>query len=258
MARRRSAMFRTLRGNIAHVVAQGTTAQSLDRMAERAIYHLCCTYLDMFRVKVEDFQRGSALVRVDAAEWARAKKVLQNPRGTVMVGPHVSNFDVVARWIAAQGIEMQFLGLAAPNAGTRVVNWLRRRSGITFTSISVASLRQALARLKRGGVVVTGVDRPVSAEDEPVPFFGAPARLPVGHVRLAMQAGSPVLVACAVQEPDGHYGLRFSPPIEMQVSGKRAEDLRQNTQRVLAEIEKMISAVPDQWLMLVPVWPDDL
>jgi KDO2-lipid IV(A) lauroyltransferase len=143
-----------------------------------------------------------------------------------------------------------------PDLGTRVVNWLRTRRGILMTPIDLRSLRLAVERLRKGGVVMTGVDRPVSRDDEPIQFFDAPARMPTGHVRLALQTGARVVVACCLQDPDGKYALRLGPPLEMETTGNRAEDVRHNARRVLAIIEDMIRQAPDQWLMFVPVWPD--
>ena len=257
MRRRRSRPFRTLRANLAHIVGPEASDGDLDALAESALSHAGCTYLDMFRATVEDCRRRRVQVKVDPEEWALGKQALLDERGTVLVGAHMSNFDLAGQWIAAQGIEMQALGLASPDRVARAMNWLRRRRGIVVTPSGVSSLRMAIARLRRGGVVVTGVDRPVSKEGDLTPFFGTPARLPVGHIRLAMQTDSRALVACCVQEPDGQYAVRLSAPLEMERSDDRARDVAHNCRRVLAIIEEVIRQAPDQWLVFVPVWPED-
>jgi len=43
----------------------------------------------------------------------------------------------------------------------------------------------------------------------------------------------------------------------METTGDRAQDVRHNVRRVLAIIEEMIRQAPDQWLMFVPVWPEN-
>lgn len=122
---------------------------------------------------------------------------------------------------------------------------------------------------------MTGADRPVSLMDELMPFFGAPARLPTGHVRLALQTHARIVVACCIMEKNGQtaagdasgvccYRIQFAPPIEMEAapgheSAGRVSDanVRHNVRRVLEIIEEMIRQAPDQWLMFVPVWKDD-
>ncbi|HHX66085.1 MAG TPA: hypothetical protein GX702_14500 [Chloroflexi bacterium] len=259
MARRRNQMFSTVRHNLAHVVPDADDAE-LDRMAENAIYHAGRTYFDMFRLTMDDYRAGRAQVCLDAEAWEAARNELLGPRGTIIVGPHMSNFDLASQWFAAQGVEIQALSLAEPDMGTRVVNRLRSHRGITMTPVNLNALRLAMTRLKRGGVVMTGVDRPVSEKDRPLPFFGRPARLPTGHVRLALQTDSRLLVACCVQAPDGCYNIHIAPPLEMERTGKGREvDERHNALRVLAILEDMIRMAPSQWLMFVPVWrPEDI
>jgi len=257
MSRRGSDLIATVRANLAHVVGPLASQAELDALAENAICHAGCTYFDMFRTSLKHHYLGRASPRAYPDEWAQALSAFQDERGIIVVGPHMSNFDLVIQWITAQGIEIQALSLAEPDMGARVLNRLRRRRKVVVTPINLHGLRLALARLKKGGVVVTGVDRPVSADDEPITFFGAPARLPTGHIRLALQSGAHVLVGCCIQEPDGAYTLRLRPPLEMEVSGDRREDVRHNARRVLAVVEEMIREAPDQWLMFVPVWREE-
>ncbi len=257
LARRRVALFRTLRNNIAQVVGPETNAATLDGLAEEAIYHAGCTYVDMFRVTAADYRRGKVTLRYDADQWALIKKaLLDDAEGTIVVGPPLSNFDLAAQWFVYQGVEMQALSLANPDRGDRVINWLRQHRGIIVTPINTQSLRLAVERLKRGGVVLTGVDRPISPDDALLPFFGRLAPLPTGHVRLALKTKSRIVVAGCVQEPDGAYAVRLAGPIEMERIGDREQDVRHNALRVLAHIEAMIREAPAQWLMFVPVWPN--
>jgi KDO2-lipid IV(A) lauroyltransferase len=258
MAQRGDFIFSTLKENLAHVMGPSASADELDELAETAIYHAGCTYFDLFRRSVKDYRRGRVPLRVDPDQWAQLKELLQDERGTILVGPHTSNFDLAAQWLAAQDIEMQALSLTEPSAGNRVLNELRRRHGIIMTPIDVRSLRQAIRRLKGGGVVITGIDRPVSDNDKPIQFFDAPARMPTGHIRLALRTNSRIVALCCLQDPDGAldgaYAIRFSPPMDMETTGRRSKDIQHNTRRVLAIIEDMIREAPQQWLMFVPVW----
>jgi lauroyl/myristoyl acyltransferase len=259
MARDRNHLFCTLRANLAHVLGPAADQETLDRMAEQAIYHAGCTYVDIFRFSTRDYRRGKVPIRVDWDRWAAVDRCLRDERGTVLVGPHVSNFDLAAQWIAAQGHEIQGLSLPNPNRGTRFLNKLRNQRGLVMTPLSLASLRSAAQRLRAGGICMTGADRPISDADPLIPFFGAPAHMPTGHVRLALQTNARILIACCTQDPDGVYNLHMAPMLEPETSGgreRRAQDVAHNVQRVLTIIEAMIRQKPEQWLMLVPVWED--
>lgn len=257
MSKRRNRLFCTLRANIAQVVGSQATAEQLDAMAESAIYHAGCTYYDMFHYGRDALRHYDIALRTSPEVWEAVRAALHDRRGAILVGAHMSNFDLAAQWIAAQGVELQALSLTEPDWGMRVVNEIRRRRGLVVTPVGVEALRSALKRLRNGGVVVTGVDRPLSEHDDPILFFGRPAHLPTGHVRLALQTNAPILVACCVQEPTGRYALLLAPPLEMERTYDRNEDIRHNARRVLAILEDMIRQAPEQWLMFVPVWPEE-
>ena len=255
--KRRNNLFCAVRGNLAQVLGPGVDDHELDLLARDAVAHAGYTYFDMFRTDTFDYVKGLIPIRIDADDWSRVRDAFEDERGTVVVGPHTSNFDLAAQWFVAQGYGMQALSLSTPNKGTETVNRLREERGLLMTPIDPAALRMAIKRLRSGGIVLTGVDRPVSPSDEPLPFFGAPARLPTGHVRLALQTDTPIVVAACTQDADGVYRIHLAGPIEMEKTGERAADTRHNAIRVLQIIEEIIRSNPSQWLMFWPVWSDD-
>jgi lauroyl/myristoyl acyltransferase len=133
---------------------------------------------------------------------------------------------------------------------------MRVRQGVHLTSINVPALREAIRRLRAGGIVLTGVDRPVGDEGYWTEFFGRPAPLPTGHVRLALRADAVIFVASAYRNAGRDNVICISPPLDMVRTGDADEDLRVNMRRVTAWLEKFIRARPEQWGMFVPVWPE--
>jgi len=248
-------MYQHLRRNLAHVMPH-LDDPALDDLAQRAMCHTGRTYYDMLRARICDYAQGGVKIVVAQEDWEMTLAAARDERGLVIVGPHISNYDLVSQWMAAQGLEMQALSLSTPGWGGRAVNRIRNHRGIEVTPVSLASLRLALERLERGGVVITGADRPASMDDELLPFFGQPAPMPTGHVRMAIRADARMQVISCYQDPDGIYHVVASPPMEMEKVGGRDQTVRHNALRVLAIIEERIRAVPDQWLMFVPVWPE--
>jgi KDO2-lipid IV(A) lauroyltransferase len=142
--------------------------------------------------------------------------------------------------------------VADPNSGYRMQNEQRERAGFEVTPVSIQALKRATRRLEDGGVVITGLDRPLpEAPPDAWPrFFGERARLPLMHVRLAMRTGASIIVIAPILRPDGLYALRGSGHIEMEGTDQLA-----NAERVLAVAEEFIGAAPSQWIMPHDVWP---
>ena len=140
-------------------------------------------------------------------------------------------------------------------------NDLRQRKGVIVTPMSLKAFRQARKRLREGGSVLTGLDRPLenSAQEKYQPrFFGHQTQLPVAYIRMALEARVPVFVFAAVYLPDGTYYLEGSPPIWMEPKDDLEDEILTNAHKVLQVAEEIIRKYPHQWAMFYPVWPQFL
>ncbi|HWQ45388.1 MAG TPA: lysophospholipid acyltransferase family protein [Longilinea sp.] len=183
-------------------------------------------------------------------------KALEYKQGTVFISPHTASFDLAGLSLAARGLRFQVLSFPNPNGGYQWQNQLRRDRGIEVTPFSMVALQEARQRLQAGGVVLTGLDRPLPDSNYSPLFFGHPAALPVAHIRLALRTKSPLVVVACVRQPDGNYVLTASEPITAKPNSDPHIEIIENAQTVLSYAEDIIRQVPDQWAMFYPVWPD--
>ncbi len=183
-------------------------------------------------------------------------KALEYKQGTVFIAPHTASFDLAGLSLAARGLRFQVLSFPNPNGGYQWQNQLRRERGIEVTPFSMVALQQARQRLQAGGIVLTGLDRPLEDSTYTPLFFGHPASLPVAHIRLALRTNSPLVVVACVRQPDGNYVLTASEPITAKPNSDPHIEIIENAQTVLSFAEDIIRQVPDQWAMFYPVWPD--
>jgi len=147
--------------------------------------------------------------------------------------------------------------LPNPSPGFERANELRRLSGAQVTPLSTAALRQAIELLRHGGVLAVAGDRPVSEIDPPIPFFGRPARVPSGHVRLAGKTGAAICLFYCLYSPEaGRYTLHLEAPLELLRGRDREETVQHNMRQVLDALEVVIRGWAGQWQMYVPVWPE--
>ena len=256
-ARKRWNLVQAVRANQWVVHSRDISTSELDQQVQKTFRHTGKCIYDLYH-NIQDPDRLAAWVDIHP----KAAEVIarhQNGKGSglVVVGAHLSNFDLVAQSVARQGFKAQVMTLPDIDvSGYQWQNDLRRNSGLAITPVSLASIRQAYQTLAQGGIVLSGLDRPLAGSKYRVSFFGQPAQLPTFYVNFALKAKVPVVVAAANWRSDGKYHILLSEPITMQPLPDRDEEIIQNAERVLRVAEEFICQAPEQWLMFYPVWPE--
>ena len=179
-------------------------------------------------------------------------------RGLILAGLHLSGFDLALQWACMNIIDPLVFTLPELGGIHKVEYQYRREKGMNLVHASTTGLRETIRHLKKGGLVVTGIDRPMEL-DQPRPrFFGRPASLSNHHIFMALKAHVPLRVTVCRLEDDGKYHISVSPPIEMDPMPDRDEELMANTEKVLATAEIYIRQKPQQWTATLPLWPETL
>ena len=257
IARHKPALYQTVQANLRQVLGPGASQARLDNLTYQVFLHAGQTTYDFFHAL--DLPADQLAHKVPPPDWflERVRTETARGRGVLLLGIHMSNFDLGILSLGAHNLPIQVLSLANPTAGFRVFNRLRAKTGLELTPITPQSLRAAVRRLRRGGMVLTGADRPIPEDRELIPFCGRPAYLPMGPARLALLTDALVFLgACCYDEAQG-YRMVIHGPLEMARSGDREADVYTNTCRIAALIETEVRRRPEQWLMFHPFWPDD-
>ncbi len=250
-------LYWTVRHNLRCVVGPGVVERRLHGLVRSVFRCAALCYYDFFHNVRRPVAALAGLMDVPDEFLGLLEAAWRQGRGLLVLATHHANFDLAGLVIAAHGIPVQVLSLPDPGAGFRLLNRLRTTGSMSVTPISPDSLRTAVRNLRSGATVITGIDRPTPGDGPPVEFFGRPAYLPAGPVRLALLADVPVVVASCYAGRDGAYHLKISGPLELVRTGDRQQDVEGNFQRVIALLEAHVRAFPDQWLMFHRVWPDD-
>jgi len=256
-ARKNSALVRNVRANQWIVRGGQPSPTELDEAVRAVFRHAARCYYDLYR----GLRNPEALIRLspstDGME-ALIQRSRSAEQGVMVVGAHTSNFDIVMLALAQRGLQAQGISPGLPPSGYRIQNQMRSSTGLEITPVSTKAMHQAIERMRNGGVVFTGADRPIEGDKQHPTFFGLPSHLPTGHVRMAMKAGVPVMVVSALMGTDGKYHFHISEPIPIRQYDSRSSTIRKNAEALLEVIANTIRQAPDQWLMFFPVWPKAL
>lgn len=166
-------------------------------------------------------------------------------RGVIVVSGHFTTLEVCGRLMCGQ---VPLAGMYRPHAQP-AMEWAVRRGRARYAAAMFPKqdLRGAVRHLKRGGLLWYAPDQDPSRGDSVyVPFFGQPAHSLTSTHQLARMSGAAVVLFQHARREDGGYTLRISPPLEDFPSGDAAMD----TARVMAGIETMARAAPEQYLWI--------
>ncbi len=256
IARRSGApLVQALRGNQAVVRGLRPDDPALPGHARQVLHVAGNGYVDLYWA----LARGQAALLqtcyMDPAFETQIRAGMASGRGLIIVGAHMSSFDILLLSLSSLGYRALALAFAEVQGSYPVLNQLRRDHGLEVMPISVPALRTAIRRLHDGELVLTGVDRPTPAGDL-VTFFGRPARMPTGHTRLSIRTGALILPGVCQSDGQGRYRVVGGSLIDPLPFGKGERAPIDMAEHVLSVLEGFIRQRPDEWLMFFPVWPE--
>jgi len=252
-----SRMVRAVRANQWVISGETLDKQALDRAVYETYRNSARSIFDLYHYILNP----GAIERLIVFN-ATVQQLIQRPefdqRGLMVVGLHISNFDLVLRALTLRGMRSLILTIPDPQGSQRVEYEMRKKTGMNLVPASFGALRQAIRYLQQGGVVLTGIDRPIPEPKCRPRFFGRPADLPAHHVYLAAKTHVPVMVMVTIRQPDGKNHIFTSDPIEMESHPDTDTEMLRNAEKVLRIGEDFIRQAPNQWSVPLPVWPEVL
>jgi phosphatidylinositol dimannoside acyltransferase len=254
---RNSRLIRAVRANQWVANGEDLQAEALDEIVRETLRYSARSLFDLYHYS-HDFEATRQRIVFDSSFQQIAKRSEFDDRGLMITGLHLSNFDLVLQWLCRDGLKPLVITIPKPQGGRYIEYEVRKRTGMNLVPASVGAFRQALKHLQRGGMVLTGIDRPIETPEVCPRFFGRPAALPIHHIFLASKARVPVVITVTYLQSDGKYHVFASDPIEMDSFPDAAEAIVRNAEKVLAVAEEFIQRSPQQWSVPLPVWPQSI
>ena len=243
-----------LRENLSHVLAVEAGDPAVESTALAVYRNLAKNYFDLFHKHKLSVEQATATTEVRGLH--HIEEALADGRGLVVVSAHFGPFD--ALWQIGRHLNLRLTAPAEHLEPERLYQYicgLRDREWIRLLPVD-RPLMEIFRALQRGEIVALAADRDITGSGIQVKFFGAPARLPDGPVRLALRTEANLLTCFALRDQDNNAVLHIEPPLQLERTGDLALDVQVNVRKVAAKLEEWIRRHPDQWLVLQPVWSD--
>lgn len=237
--------------NIRHILdhqGRNPGEAELERMARENFRNFGRYIVDFFhydRMTSGDVERLAEIENPEALRQAHGAG-----RGVLLASAHLGNWELGGAILHALGYPIT--AVAYPQR-TRKTHELfqsqRRRRGINILTFGEAA-RGVLRALKRGDLIGVLSDRDYTLNQNPVTFFGAPARLPSSPARISMRTGAPIVPTFLIRREDNRFLLRFHNPLFPE-HFQSQDDLRM---RLAAILESELRLNPCQWYIFDDFW----
>lgn len=260
--RRRTASVVRLETNLRRVRPQASYDE-IRALARSSMRSYLCYWCDVFRLPDWSRERVVGTVRVENEDYLR--DALAAGRGVVAALMHMGNWDHAGAWASLTGAPV--VTVAERLRPERLYHrFLAYREGLGMEILPLTGgdgdLFEALSsRLRAARLVPLLADRDLRATGIGVDLLGEATRMPPGPAMLALRTGAALHPVSIWHEGRGDHRrlvIRFHDEVVPPDTGRTREKVTAMTQRVADEFGAAISAHPEHWHMLQPLWLADL
>jgi len=170
--------------------------------------------------------------------------------GVLVLSAHLGNFFLIGTRLAVDGYAISALVNQPRDSHlARLMDKFRLqvRQKTIHARPRREALKQVTAALRRNELAVVLPDEYRRGEGIEAPLFGRIVIARRGPATLALRTGATIVPACMIRQPDGTLKLIIEPELELDRSGKGAEQIRENTIRLTQWVERTVREYPDQW-----------
>lgn len=240
--------------NLRRILGSQSSEVEVKRRTRLTFNYILYNYFDLFRLPALDDATVNRLVTVEG--WENIETAVAEGRGIVMSSAHLGNIEVILYAMLLRGLAITIpVERVTPPELFDYISALRSSKGLKLIPID-GPLLDLIRTLKKGGVAGLAGDRDITGTGQVVEFFGHPAYLPDGHVRLALRTGAPLVVGFSYRNPDHTYRAYFLPSFHLPVEGSEEERVAVGMRFIVGHMEQAILQSPEQWTVTASIWAD--
>lgn len=218
------------------------TQLQIDKLTKKRMIHLAQTLFETPRLwcKPADWL-DKKIYAVEGANHLH--QALQDDRGTILLIPHLGNWEVIGLWVAKQAT---MTSLYQPPKLANLDNWIkssRQKTGANLVPTNMRGVAALLKALTRGETVAILPDQqPAKKSGDFAPLFGMQALTMTLTHNLLNRTSSQVIFCCALREKGG-WKLHFVPADQAIYSS----DQKTSLQAMNVGVESMVAMAPEQY-----------
>jgi len=178
-------------------------------------------------------------------------------KGVILLAMHTGNWELISAYARRTGLKMKAATTNFPDPRINKLIESQRENGnmeILRRGTS-AAIRKLLGCLRNKEVLVLAIDQDTNALSTWVPFFGIPAKTPVGAAVFALKTGAAVVSYNVIRQTDGTFKMRFETlGTFVRQHQEMEQDVYAVTRKMNLHLEQRIRENPQQWAWFHRRW----
>jgi len=234
------------------------TPEKIRSLSKEVYRELSKTITEILLMFTGKFDIENAIKNRDEAKEKLQKLAENSPHGIVFMTAHFSNWELMAHFIAKNGLPMIVIGRKGNNRliEANITTPFREKYGNSAASKDKAMLSM-MKRLKANGNVGLLIDQKAGgSHSAKIDFFGKPAETTLSVASLKLKLAPLIVPVFVVRDSDGLYELVINEPVEYVADEieDQQEKLEAMTLKYNQAIEDIVKKYPSQWFWMHNRW----
>jgi lauroyl/myristoyl acyltransferase len=236
----------TVRRNLSLITQLPENNPQIEVWTNKLCQNVIFSYVELFLDLIKGPQHLNKKIEVDLKGLEQIRHELACGHGVVLAGTHTCGFDHAVQGLKHYLPGIQVLSKANPTGRNRFMYFLRKIHKIDVTPISLSALREAIKRLRSGGVAAVAIDLPVP-NGEQFTFFDQNCLLTNAHTRMAEKSGAKVFLVYTRRTSSGVYQIKFQEVKQPSSCYSTKNLINSWAQKSYIQLERFILQWPDAW-----------
>ena len=175
-------------------------------------------------------------------------------QGGIIATNHSDSWEIMGAALAQYGVPLVGVAMKQKNSqADRFILEYREMSGMHITYKS--DVREMFKMIKDGWMIGLIMDQDPSLRDGVIlDFFGRKTNCVTGPATLARYQNAPIFPGQIQHRPDGGHHITIFPPVYVEKTRDKHEDIRRTMQKLLDILEVQIRKNPEDWFWLHDRW----
>ena len=221
------------------------------RIAKRSTTRFGSMILEVLHLPKMNKDNINNYVKLQGHEYL--VEALSHGKGAILATSHSGNWELFGAALAMHGFPLVCVAQKQTNQEMdRLINEYRTGTGMQI--IYKTGVRDMIKLLGEGKVIGILMDQDAQRDGVMVEFFGRLASTAQGAAALARLKDAPIVPVFMTQNQDGTHTGILHPPVWVEKTNNRDQDILVMTQQLTTVIEKHIRQYPHEWFWLHNRW----